>query len=162
MGMRTFPQSGLRANARARGRRWRPTASCPSSSSRLLDAHLARCGPCSRFAGQVAAVAAELRAAALQPLPRPVAIPTWRRRTVDARVRAVGAAAAVAVMALGIASRAPLSSGERQSLQVPPVLDFSGGDQAEQQQLRDLRREAIVAEIAARNRPARHFGNQPA
>ena len=79
-----------------------------------------------------------------------------------ARVRTVGAAAAVAVMALGIASRAPLSAGERQSFQLRPCVDFSGGDQAEQQALRDLRREAIVAAIEARNRPARHFGNQPA
>ena len=139
-----------------------PDGELSELEQRLLDSHLARCGPCDRFARQVAAVAAELRAAALQPLPQPVAIPMWRRGSVTARVRAVGAAAAVAVMALGIASRPPLSSGERQSLQVQPVLDFSGGEQAEQQQLRDLRREAIVAEIEARNRPARHFGNQPA
>ena len=83
-------------------------------------------------------------------------------RGLTARVRTVGAAAAVAVMALGIASRAPLSSGERAVAPLRPVLDFSGGDQAEQQALRDLRREVIVAEIEARNRPARHFGNQPA
>jgi predicted anti-sigma-YlaC factor YlaD len=139
-----------------------PDGELSELEQKLLDSHLARCGPCNRFARQVAAVAAELRAAALQPLPQPVAIPTWRRGALTARFRAVGAAAAVAVMALGIASRAPLSAGERQSLQVRPVLDFSGGDQAEQQQLRDLRREVIVAEIEARNRPARHFGNQPA
>jgi len=139
-----------------------PDGELSELEQRLLDSHLARCGPCDRFARQVAAVAAELRAAALQPLPQPVAIPMWRRRTVTARISAVGAAAAVAVMALGIASRAPLSSGEQHSLHVRPVLDFSGGEQGEQQQLRDIRREMIVAELEARNRPARHFGNQPA
>jgi len=129
---------------------------------KLLDAHVARCGACSRFSVEVAAVAARLRSAALQPLPRPVSIPTWRRRPVYARVRLAGAAAAVAVMALGIASRAPLSAGEPQALRLAPVVDFSGGDLVEQQELRTIRREAIVAAIEARNRPARHFGNQPA
>ena len=132
---------------------------------RLLDAHVARCGPCSRFAAQVTAVAAALRAAAPQRLGQPIAIPTWRRRSVHARLRAAGAAAAVAVMALGIASRAPLPTGEPQAFQSfnpAPVLDFSGGDQAEHQALRDARREAIVAALDARNRPAGPFGDQPA
>ena len=127
---------------------------------KLLDAHLARCGACSRFSVQVTAVAAALRAAALQPVSQPVTVPTWRRQRTYARVRVVGAAAAVAVMALGISSRAPLSAGERGAFQFPVAVDFSGGDQAEQQELRDLRREAIVAAIAARNRPARHFGTE--
>ena len=160
--MRTFSHQAASCDRACSWASLAPDGELSELEQRLLDSHLARCGPCTRFARQVAAVAAELRAAALQPIPQPVAIPTWRRGTVAARVRAVGAAAAVAVMALGVASRAPLPSGERQSLQVQPVLDFSGGDQAEQQQLRDLRREAIVAEIEARNRPARHFGNQPA
>ena len=148
-----------------RARSWAalaPDGELSELERKLLDAHLVRCDACSRFSVQVAAVAAELRAAALQPLPRPVSIPSWRRRPAYARVRTVGAAAAVAVMALGIASRAPLSTGERQSLQFPSVVDFSGGDEAEQQALRNIRREAIVEATAARNRPARHFGNQPA
>ena len=132
---------------------------------RLLEAHVARCGPCSRFAAQVAAVAGALRAAAPQLLSQPVSIPAWRRRSVHARLRAVGAAAAVAVMAVGVAARAPLPTGDSQTYQTfnpAPVLDFTGGDQAEHQALRDARREAIVAALEARNRPARHFGNQPA
>jgi hypothetical protein len=74
-------------------------------------------------------------------------------------MRAVGAAAAVAVMALGIASRSPLSNGERESIQLPRVVDFSGGDQAEIQTLRNQRSEAIAAARATRDRPARHLGN---
>jgi hypothetical protein len=148
-----------------RARSWAalaPDGELSELEQKLLDSHLARCAGCSRFAVQVAAVATELRAAALQPLAQPVSIATWRRRPAYARVRTVGAAAAVAVMALGIASRAPLQTSDQQAFQLPRVVDFSGGDEAEQQALRNLRREAIVQATAARNRPARHFGNQPA
>ena len=61
----------------------------------------------------------------LQPLPRPLVVPIWRRRPVYARVRAVGAAAAVAVMALGVASRAPLSASDRESFDLPRVTNFA-------------------------------------
>jgi anti-sigma factor RsiW len=159
MGMTTFPRSAPCERACS----WAAVASdgelC-ELEQRLLDAHLARCGACSRFAVQVAAVAAELRAAAFQPLSRPVSVPGWRRRTVAARLRTIGAAAAVAVTALGVASRAPLSAGE-QSFQLPAVAD-SGSDRAEQQALRDLRRDVIVAGIEARSRRSGSFGDQPA
>ena len=139
-----------------------PDGELSELEQRLLDAHLARCSGCRGFAAQVSAVAAELRAAALLPPSRPVSIPAWRRRTITARLRAVGSAAAVAAMALGLASRAPLSTGEERLFQPPAVVDRSGGDRAEHQALRDLRREAIVAELEARNRPAGSFGSQPA
>ena len=158
--MTRFPRGVLCERARS----WAalaPDCELSELEQKLLDAHLARCAACSRFAVQVAAVAAELRAASLQPLPRPVSIPTRRRLPVYARVRTVGAAAAVALMALGIASQAPFSAGEQESFRLPRVVDFSGGDEAEQRALRNLRRAAIVAASAARNRPARHFGNQP-
>jgi hypothetical protein len=71
----------------------------------------------------VSAIAAELRAASLQPLPRPISVPVWRRRQAYARVRAVGAAAAVAAMALGLAGRAPLSVGGGD--QLPRVTNFA-------------------------------------
>ena len=95
-----------------RARTWAalaPDGELSELERKLLDAHLQRCGACGYFAVEVAAVAAELRAAALTPLPRPLTVPIWRRRPVYSRFRAVGAAAAVAVMALGIAQRAPLS-----------------------------------------------------
>jgi len=159
--MTRFPRGVLCERARS----WAalaPDGELSELERKLLDAHVARCGACSTFTVQVAAIAGALRAAALQPLPRPVSISTWRRRHVYARVRMVGAAAAVAAMALGVTARAPLSAGEQQSFQFPRVVDFSGGDLAEHQELRNIRREAIVAAIEARNRPARHFGNQPA
>jgi hypothetical protein len=127
---------------------------------RLLDAHRARCAACRHFSAQVAAVAAELRAAALQPPPVPVLVPARHRRQVGARLRMVGAAAAVAAMALGVAARAPLST-DRQDTFPLRAADVAGGDRAEQQALRAVRREAIVAAAAARRRPAGHFGTQP-
>ncbi len=111
-----------------RARTWAalaPDGELSELERKLLDAHVQRCAACAHFALDVAAVAAELRAAALQPLPRPLSVPIWRRRPVYARVRAVGAAAAVAVMALGIAARAPLSTGEADSLQLPRVTNFA-------------------------------------
>ena len=161
MSMTRFPRGVLCERARS----WAalaPDDELSELEQKLLEAHLARCAGCARFAVQVATVAAELRAAALQPLPHPVSILTWRRRPVYARLRTVGAAAAVAVMALGIASRAPLSSGESQSFRLPPAADLSSDDRSENQELRDLRRAAIVRATAAMNRPTRYFGNQPA
>jgi predicted anti-sigma-YlaC factor YlaD len=111
-----------------RARAWAalaPDGELSELERKLLDSHLHRCVSCADFAVRVAAVAAELRAASLQPLPRPVSVPVWRRRQAYARVRAVGAAAAVAAMALGIAARAPLSTGERDKLQLPRVTNFA-------------------------------------
>jgi hypothetical protein len=161
MGMTSFPKGVLCERARS----WAalaPDGELSELERKLLDSHLARCGACSRFTVEVAALAAELRTAALQPLPRPVALPVWHRRRAYAGMRAVGAAAAVAVMALGIASRSPVSNGDRESIRLPRVVDFSGGDQAEIQKLRSQRSEAIAVARATRDRPARRFGNQPA
>jgi predicted anti-sigma-YlaC factor YlaD len=124
----------------------------------LLRSHLARCGSCSRFAADVAAIATALRAASFEPLARPVAVRAAQRRRALAHLRSLGAAAAVAVMALGIASRAPVENSDRKSAQVRRVADFSG-DQAELQLLRRERRQAIAGPID--ETPAKHFGNQP-
>lgn len=139
-----------------------PDGELSELEQKLLDSHLTRCAACSRFAVEVAAVAVDLRTSDLVPLPRPVRIPTWRRRPVYAGFRGVAAAAAVAVMAVGIASRAPLATSDRESLQLPRVVDFSGGDAAEQQTLLNTGSYTIATQRAMRNRPARHFGNQPA
>jgi predicted anti-sigma-YlaC factor YlaD len=111
-----------------RARTWAalaPDGELSELERKLLDAHVQRCAACEHFALDVAAIAAELRRAAPQPLPRPLSIPIWRRRPVYARVRGVGAAAAVAVMALGIAARAPLSADEGDSFQLPRVTNFA-------------------------------------
>lgn len=111
-----------------RARTWAalaPDGELSELERKLLDAHVQRCHACAHFALEVAAVAAELRAAALTPLPRPLSVPVWRRRPVYARARTVGSAAAVAVMALGIASRAPLSPSDSDSAALPRVTNFA-------------------------------------
>jgi len=50
-------------------------------------------------------------------------VPVWRRRHTYVRLRAVGAAAAVALIALGISARAPLSPSETDKL--PRVTNFA-------------------------------------
>jgi predicted anti-sigma-YlaC factor YlaD len=161
MGMTRFPRGVLCERARS----WAalaPDGELSELERKLLDAHLARCASCGEFALEVAKIAAQLREATLAPLPRPVALPVWHRRRAWSGVRTVGAAAAVAVMALGIAARAPLSTGDRESIQLPRVVDFSGGDQQEIATLRSQRREAIAVANAIKNRPARRVDNQPA
>jgi anti-sigma factor RsiW len=98
---------------------------------KLLDAHVERCAACAHFKTEVACVAAELRAASLHPLPQPVSVPVWRRRQAYARMRTVGAAAAVAVMAIGVASRSPLPTDDRESLDLPRVTNFANNAQRE-------------------------------
>ena len=57
-----------------RARAWAalaPDGELSELERKLLGSHLDRCDACADFAVRVAAVAAELRAASLQPLPRP-------------------------------------------------------------------------------------------
>jgi predicted anti-sigma-YlaC factor YlaD len=77
---------------------------------RALRSHVRQCGSCARFAQGVEQISVLLRAEELeQPSFSPL-IPrvTRRRHAFAARARTVTAAAAVALMALGIASRSPL------------------------------------------------------
>jgi hypothetical protein len=127
----------------------------------LLDAHLVRCAPCRFFADEVAAIAIELREATPKTPARAIALPSVHvRRSVYARVRAVGAVAAVAAMAVGIASRAPLppEEGRRAPLDVSPAQV----EAAELLTIRQLRREALLTTQSYPDRPARAFGDQPA
>ncbi len=128
---------------------------------KLLDSHLARCAGCSGFAVRVAAVANALRNERLQPLRYPVSVPSWRRRTAFARMRAVSAVAAVAAIALGIASRAPLpSDGRSEALQLHQPVAPGVDVRVEGDELRDVRRVLLASSAVAT--PSRHFGNQPA
>jgi predicted anti-sigma-YlaC factor YlaD len=131
-----------------RARAWAalaPDGELSELERKLLDSHLQRCAACGSFAVEVAAIAAELRHAALQPLPRPVSVPIWRRRPLYVRVRAVGTAAAVALMALGIASRAPLPSAERHSVDLPRVTNFANQAPAREVELITRRVENLQA-----------------
>lgn len=117
-----------------RARTWAalaPDGELSELERKLLGSHLDRCGACADFAVHVAAVAANLRAAPLDPLERPVAVPSWRRRPAYARLSAVGAAAAVALMALGVAARPPLPTNEGERLKFSNVTNFASNAEGE-------------------------------
>lgn len=121
-----------------RARAWAalaPDGELSELEHKLLDAHLARCHACETFAAAVVRTADALRREPLETLSHPLAIPSWRRRTGYARLRAVGAAAAVALMAIGITARAPLPTNERDSSRLPRVTNFSNDAQAELAQI---------------------------
>ena len=129
---------------------------------RLLDAHLAHCAACRSFADDVAAIAAELRAAAAERSARRLTLPAApARRSAGARLRAVASVAAVAAMALGIAARTPYVDDAKRpasSSRAEPA-DVA---EAELRTLRLLRREASLSGLAAAGRPSGSFGNRPA
>ena len=84
-----------------------------------------------------------------------------RRQALLARTRPVAAAAAVALMALGIASRAPLQVDERDS-RLRTTTAAETAEQFELQSLRVLRQGAILAADQARLDPmALPMVNQP-
>ena len=143
MDMTRFPTGVLCERART----WAalaPDGELSELERHLLDSHLVRCAACSRFSVEVASIALELRHADPEALPHAVSIPMWRRRQRYARVRTIGAAAAVAVMALGIASRAPLGTPEHKPLKLPQITDFSENVQREDAQFRALRHAGIT------------------
>jgi len=161
--MTRFPRGVLCERARS----WAalaPDNELSELERKLLDSHLERCAGCSRFAERAVAVAEALRSEPLQPLTYPISVPSWRRRTVYARFRTAGAAAAVAAMALGIAARAPLSTdGRQESFQLPRVAAASADERRLGDLMREVRRDQILSSAAAgAAAPVRHFGNQPA
>lgn len=81
---------------------------------RLLDAHLARCAACSAYAVDVAAFTAEMRAAPLEQLSRPVVV--RRRRGVMLGRAQAAAAAALAFLAVGIAGQLSSTGAESPAL----------------------------------------------
>lgn len=85
--------------------------------SRMLEAHLARCAECRAYEARVAAVTNELRAAPLEPLPRPIAVRRPRRLAVAARLQA-GIAAALALAVVGLATQ--LGPRETEPAVAPP------------------------------------------
>ena len=117
-----------------RARSWAalaPDGELSELEHKLLGAHVARCRPCEAFAADVARVADTLRREPLETLSHPLAVPGWRRRGTYVRLRTVGAAAAVALMAIGITARAPLPVNDRDVSPLPRVTNFSNDTQAE-------------------------------
>ena len=132
---------------------------------KLVDRHLAGCADCRAFAFDVAAVAELIRKEELVPLPHPVSVPSWRRHSaIPGRLGSLGAAAAVALMAIGIASRSPLPMTDESntSQQLPRVTDFGNNAQHEVAQIEQLRRVYITPDNVLRLRPAKQQRTLPA
>jgi predicted anti-sigma-YlaC factor YlaD len=132
---------------------------------KLLDRHLAGCAGCRAFAHDVAAVTELIRKEELVPLPQPVSVPSWRRHSaIPGRLGSLGAAAAVALMAVGIASRAPLpvTDDSNSSQQLPRVTDFGNNAPREVAQIQKLRQVYVTPDNVLRLRPAMQHRTLPA
>jgi hypothetical protein len=70
---------------------------------RMFASHLSRCAECQAYAAEVRAFTQALRATPLEPLERPIVV-AGRRRRVAAHLQ-MGAAAAMAIVTLGLASQ---------------------------------------------------------
>jgi predicted anti-sigma-YlaC factor YlaD len=121
----------------------------------LVDRHLTLCPDCRAFAADAHAFTGALRTARLEPLERPISLPS--RRRVSLRPFQVAAAAAVAVLAVGMAS---LSSSRLDGIfgaRIAPAAGTrvdEGRDQLRTRQLEDLT-ERIAQTMA------RPVGTQP-
>jgi predicted anti-sigma-YlaC factor YlaD len=123
---------------------------------KLLDRHLAGCAGCRAFASDVATVTELIRKEELVPLPHPISVPSWRRHSaIPGRLGSLGAAAAVALMAIGIASRSPLPmTDESKTQQLSRVTDFGNNAPREVAQIRKLKQVYVTPENVLRLRPA--------
>jgi predicted anti-sigma-YlaC factor YlaD len=110
----------------------------------LLDSHLDRCAACRTVAAETEVFTRELRAAPLEPIPRPLAIP---RRQAAFRAARVSAAAAVMLVAAGLgsvfATSVQTSAPTTQHLAVA-----SAEAPTDDRQLRDMRRAQLRIERA--------------
>lgn len=102
----------------------------------LVDRHVAGCAECRAFATDVHAFTGALRAARLEPLEQPIALPS--RVRVTARSFQVAVAAAVAVAAVGVASLSSSLGDEQLGAKVTPISSEPSKDQMRQRQLREL------------------------
>jgi predicted anti-sigma-YlaC factor YlaD len=126
--------------------------------------HLHDCDSCSRFAREVAGVALLVRSEALERPSVMTVVPRAlpRRRSIVTRARPIAAAAAVALMALGVASRAPLPVDERDS-GLRPSATTVAPEHEMMRSLRDLRQGAFVAAQRSKLEPLPTLAaNEPA
>lgn len=112
---------------------------------RMLASHLERCPQCHAFAVDVRAFTEDLRNAPLETLAQPVVVRRPRRLT-TARLQ-VGAAAALAVAALGLGSQ--LAASEPQS----PSLSRFEGTPSLSPRAAVLEREQAILKVVRPGRP---------
>src|SRR5262245_63692874 len=109
---------------------------------RAIGIHTARCAACRAFERESRWITEELRAAPLQPLPRPVMLTVPARRRLRARTVAnVASAAALLAVAVGGVRFATEASDEAsgQALSAAATFDARFGDPV----LREIRREGL-------------------
>lgn len=81
---------------------------------RMLDVHLGRCAQCREYAADVERFTAELRSAPLETLARPAFVERGRRRLAHARLQGGAIAAAIAIVAIGVAQVTSSRQGDPQ------------------------------------------------
>jgi predicted anti-sigma-YlaC factor YlaD len=121
----------------------------------LVDRHLAVCGDCTAFAAEVRGFTQALRGEGLEPLARPIELPSSKR--VWVRPLQVAAAAAVALIAVGIGSLSSSLLDGRVGSGLTPSAGMrvdEGKDQLRARQMQEL------AERIAQVSP-RPVGTQP-
>lgn len=105
----------------------------------LLDAHLSRCEACDAYVREIGAITLTIRAAALEPLPRPVAIPLRRRVFRPAGALQAGAAvAAVLAVTVGLGIQSGRTAGSSSLVANAvrlPASEISSGPNSESDRL---------------------------
>lgn len=110
----------------------------------LVERHLAGCADCSAFAADVKAFTKALRAAPLEPLAEPIVLP--RRTRVSFGSVQVAAAAAVAVLAVGVATLSSSLRDEGVGASTPLTSVDESIEDLRARQLQDLtERNALIA-----------------
>ena len=115
-----------------RARAWAalaPDGELSELERKLLGSHLDRCGACAASRCGSPPSPPSFAPPRCSRCRGPISVPVWRRRPVYSRLSAVGAAAAVAVMAFGVSARAPLSPSESDRL--PRVTNFASNAERE-------------------------------
>jgi predicted anti-sigma-YlaC factor YlaD len=121
----------------------------------LLETHLERCDECRAYATELAEIVTRLRAAPLEALPHPVALPSRRRvRTRALQGAAAAAAAVVAVTAGLVGSLQSHPTQARPNVTLEALIradDFHSGDVQLMHQFRAAANAPKKALVLARN-----------
>jgi predicted anti-sigma-YlaC factor YlaD len=115
----------------------------------LVDRHLAVCGDCTAFAAEVRGFTHALREESLEPLARPIQLPS--RTRVSVRPLQVSAAAAVALIAVGIGSLSSSLLDGGVGAKITPAAGTrvdEGKDQLRTRQMQELTER--IAEVSPR------------
>jgi predicted anti-sigma-YlaC factor YlaD len=110
----------------------------------LVERHLAACPECTAFAADVQGFTRALRTAPLEPLAQPIVLP--RRTRVSIRSVQFAAAAAVALVAVGVASLSTSLRDEGLGVSTPQIQVDEGTDELRARQLQEMtERDALTA-----------------